>query len=84
MPGVAVYASTEVMDTVPLAGITLAGELNVLAYPGNTTTTLATPPAPGRHRPLTEGPPLPVTGCMKRYLCRDPVVCRGSSAAIPL
>ena len=26
------------------AGVTLAGELNVLAYPGNTTTTLATPP----------------------------------------
>lgn len=32
------------MDTVPPAGASLAGEPNVLAYPGNTTTTLATPP----------------------------------------
>jgi glucoamylase len=33
----------KVMDTVPPAGVPLASELNVLAYPGNTTTTLATP-----------------------------------------
>src|SRR5450755_3721841 len=34
----------EVMDTVPPSGVTLSPELNVLAYPGNTTTTLVTPP----------------------------------------
>lgn len=33
----------EVMDTVPPPGVSLATELNVLDYPGNTTTTLATP-----------------------------------------
>jgi hypothetical protein len=31
------------MDTVPPPGVTLSAELNVLAYPGNTTTALATP-----------------------------------------
>jgi glucoamylase len=34
----------EVLDTVPPAGVTLSGELNLLNYPGNTTTTLTTPP----------------------------------------
>ena len=33
----------EVMDTVPPSGVSLGSELNVLAYPGNTTTTLTTP-----------------------------------------
>jgi glucoamylase len=33
----------EVMDTIPPAGVSLSQELNVLNYPGNTTTTLATP-----------------------------------------
>ena len=34
----------EVLDTVPPAGVTLGSELNLLNYPGNTTTTLTTPP----------------------------------------
>jgi glucoamylase len=33
----------EVLGTVPPPGVSLSSELNVLAYPGNTTTTLATP-----------------------------------------
>ena len=33
----------EVMDTVPPSGVPPGSELNVLASPGNTTTTLATP-----------------------------------------
>ena len=34
----------EVMDTVPPPGVALPAELNLLDYPGNTTTTLTTPP----------------------------------------
>ena len=34
----------EVMDTVSPPGVALSAELNLLDYPGNTTTTLATPP----------------------------------------
>jgi glucoamylase len=33
----------EVMDTIPPAGVSLSQELTVLNYPGNTTSTLATP-----------------------------------------
>jgi glucoamylase len=33
----------EVMDTIAGSGVSVASELNVLSYPGNTTTTLATP-----------------------------------------
>jgi glucoamylase len=33
----------EVMDTVPPAGVSVSTELNLLGYPGNTTSTLATP-----------------------------------------
>jgi carbohydrate-binding DOMON domain-containing protein len=33
----------EVMDTIVPSGVSVASELNVLSYPGNTTTTLATP-----------------------------------------